>query len=94
MSDKKSKPQQEKKNVKQKKSEEQRAHYLKPVDQILDRIKWDNILNKELDEFIIGYLDRFLGIMETTIQEYEEGALIPFHRIYYLKLHGNVCIVV
>jgi hypothetical protein len=32
---------------------------------ILDRIKWDNRFSEE--DFTIGYLDRFLGVIESDL---------------------------
>jgi len=70
--------------VKEKKSFE---NYLKPVDQILARFKYDEKLQTLQDEIIIGYKDRFVGIMETTIREYEMSDIVQ-HRIYYLQIRG------
>jgi uncharacterized protein (UPF0248 family) len=54
---------------------------------ILDRIRWDTTLEEE--DFVIGYLDRFLGIIESPLAAHDFGE-IPLHRIYYFKYRGTV----
>ncbi|CAG8539067.1 24572_t:CDS:2 [Dentiscutata erythropus] len=54
----------------------------KPAHEIYNRLMWDK---DQFGDFSIGYEDRFLGIMETTREEFEE-AEIPFHRIRYFKI--------
>lgn len=71
------------------KTQEQKQHFLKPIDQIMNRLKWDERFSKDYQSFVIGYMDRFTGMQETTIGEMEEQALIPTHRIYYLKATDN-----
>jgi len=58
------------------------------ANEILSRIKWDPKFNPE--EFIIGYKDRFEGIMEISFKEFEENAEIPVHRIFYFKQNGFI----
>lgn len=57
---------------------------------IISRIKWDEKFSTFLDDFTIGYLDRFEGLKTTTIKEFEESDEIPFHRIWYLYFNGIV----
>lgn len=60
-------------------------------EEILNRLKWDSQFPH--DQFVIGYLDRFTGMMETTIEGYldaEDVDRFPMHRIYYFKLNGNI----
>jgi uncharacterized protein (UPF0248 family) len=54
---------------------------------ILDRIRWDERLSD--DDFVIGYLDRFLGVVESDLDSHD-FAEIPLHRIYYFKYRGTV----
>jgi uncharacterized protein (UPF0248 family) len=54
---------------------------------ILDRIRWDEKLSDE--DFTIGYLDRFLGIVESNLDSHD-FAEIPLHRIYFFKYRGTV----
>jgi hypothetical protein len=49
-----------------------------PAFKVLNRILWDPALSKE--EFIIGYEDRFLGILEIPIDEYQQSE-VKDHRI-------------
>ena len=53
----------------------------------MHRILWDPELKKE--EFIVGYEDRFLGIMEITIEEYV-GSQVKSHRIQYYKRNNKI----
>jgi poly(A) polymerase len=55
---------------------------LRQSKELINRIKWDS--NFEPEKLIIGYLDRFVGIMECNLEIYDIGD-IPMHRIYYLK---------
>jgi uncharacterized protein (UPF0248 family) len=66
---------------------------LKGADIIFQRIKWDEAIDKK--EVIIGYLDRFKGIMEINFndfkgvhEDYKEG--IPLHRIRYYKINNKI----
>ncbi|CAG8631700.1 29588_t:CDS:2, partial [Racocetra persica] len=58
---------------------------LKPAHEIYNRLVWEK---EQFGDFFIGYEDRFLGIMETTREEFE-AAEIPFHRIRYFKIISN-----
>ncbi|CAG8513166.1 6467_t:CDS:2, partial [Acaulospora colombiana] len=64
---------------------------LKPAHEIYKRLKWDEEVIPGGD-FIIGYEDRFLGIMEATGRDFEEDE-IPFHRIRYFKIASTGQIV-
>ncbi len=50
----------------------------KPANQILDRILWDPDLKQQ--EFRVGYEDRFLGIMEISVEDYMKSE-VKDHRI-------------
>ncbi|GES76747.1 DUF455 domain protein [Rhizophagus clarus] len=56
---------------------------LKPAHKIYERLIWDQDCISGAN-FVIGYEDRFLGIMEATREEFESEE-IPFHRIRYFK---------
>jgi uncharacterized protein (UPF0248 family) len=73
--------------------EEDEKVKLKGADIIFQRIKWDEAIDKK--EVIIGYLDRFKGIMEINFndfkgvhEDYKEG--IPLHRIRYYKINNKI----
>ncbi|KAL6057184.1 MJ1316 domain-containing protein [Balamuthia mandrillaris] len=59
---------------------------------LYNRLKWDNSLWPEgqMQEVFIGYEDRFEGMKEITLAEFEpdlqeDGGDIPFHRIWYFR---------
>jgi len=62
--------------------EEEKKEKLTTSDSIINRLKWDPSLPGE--DFVIGYLDRFIGIIESTMATHD-WAEIPLHRIYYFK---------
>lgn len=83
---------QRKENVNIKSSEYEKVK-LKGADIIFQRIKWDDAVDKK--DVIIGYLDRFKGIMEINFndfkgvhEDYKEG--IPLHRIRYYKINDKI----
>jgi len=59
----------------------------RPAIDVLNRIKHDKTFN--IDEFVIGYEDRFTGIEELPVKEFEEHE-IPLHRIRYFKRLGQI----
>ena len=74
-------------------SDEDEKVKLKGADIIFQRIKWDDAIDKK--EVIIGYLDRFKGIMEINFndfkgvhEDYKEG--IPLHRIRHYKINNKI----
>mmetsp|Transcript_16721 Transcript_16721/g.14609 ORF Transcript_16721/g.14609 Transcript_16721/m.14609 type:complete len:91 (+) Transcript_16721:1992-2264(+) len=60
----------------------------KGADHIFNRIMWDKTFNKS--EFVVGYEDRFLGIMEIPYEEFELKTDIPSHRIKFFKKNGEL----
>lgn len=71
---------------------EKRKLKLRPANQIYFQILWDpTLLN---DQFIIGFEDRFDGIVELPLSQFSKAkdlfadAFIPFHRVRYIK-RGN-----
>jgi len=63
------------------------AAKLKDAENVISRIKWDVDQNKE--EFVVGYEDRFLGIMELSILVFEKLD-IPMHRVKHFKKKGEM----
>jgi hypothetical protein len=62
---------------KSKKQEEpQKKEKLTTSDAIINRLKWDQSLPSE--DFVIGYLDRFLGIMESTMDTHGKFAIFCY----------------
>ena len=64
---------------------------------VISRIQWDPELLK--DDFIVGYLDRFLGIIEKNFVEFcwedpstvgQDTLAIPKHRIQYFKYKDDI----
>lgn len=60
---------------------------LRPASDILSRLRWD--ANIDIDEYIIGYDDRFLGDKEVPAGQWKaeltDEAFIPMHRILYFR---------
>jgi len=57
---------------------------------VYNRIRWDGSFRP--NEFIIGYLDRFVGIVEVDFMTWEDLSrestqrkFVPFHRVQYFK---------
>jgi uncharacterized protein (UPF0248 family) len=63
--------------------EVQEKKFLRPSDQVLNRIRWDPSF--DVTKLTIGYLDRFDGEMVCDIDIFDLGE-IPFHRIWWFKL--------
>ncbi|CAK84555.1 unnamed protein product (macronuclear) [Paramecium tetraurelia] len=59
----------------------------KPTLQVIDRILWDTKFNKE--DFIVGYEDRFLGIMEVPFTDFIISQ-VKSHRVQYFKQKGKI----
>lgn len=57
-------------------------------DQIFNRILWDKSLNR--DEFVVGYEDRFLGILEIPFNDFSLKTDIPLHRVKFFKRNGEM----
>jgi uncharacterized protein (UPF0248 family) len=64
---------------------------LRPVQDIISRIKWDPDLSA--DDFIIGYEDRFAGVMEIDLVNWKTDQthleFIPTHRIVWIRRKGD-----
>ncbi|CAG5125427.1 unnamed protein product [Candidula unifasciata] len=65
---------------------------MKTADDVVKRIIWDEMLEK--DDFIVGYVDRFQGLVEERFSLFSwenlasvdyEALAIPKHRIQYFK---------
>lgn len=68
--------------------EEQKRKHLRPSDEIISRIKWDDSYDEKL--LTIGYLDRFVGVLRCNLEEFEVGD-IPYHRIVFLE-YDNILV--
>merc|ERR1712038_1051811 len=65
---------------------------MKTAEDVIKRLQWDPMLPKE--HFVIGYIDRFLGVIEESFTTFSWEDLasvdydvlaIPQHRIQYFK---------
>ncbi|KAF0695162.1 Aste57867_14007 [Aphanomyces stellatus] len=64
---------------------------------VIHRMLWDDQINQH--EVVVGYLDRFIGVMERPITSFNWGDMaalshtetaIPKHRIQYFKWKGDI----
>lgn len=60
---------------------------LKGANLIMKQILWDPKLN--FTDFVVGYEDRFLGIIEVSAADFSKSE-IPSHRIRYYKRAGEI----
>lgn len=67
------------------------SRYLRPAQDVIARIKWDPQL--EINDFLIGYEDRFVGVKETPLgnwkSEQTDEEFIPLHRIVWIRMTGE-----
>lgn len=60
---------------------------LRSSEDTYNRIRWDSRF--DTSEFVIGYLDRFVGMREMAFDKFKHDStsenFIPFHRVYYFK---------
>eukprot|EP01102_Stenamoeba_stenopodia_P004264 TRINITY_DN14594_c0_g1_i1.p1 TRINITY_DN14594_c0_g1~~TRINITY_DN14594_c0_g1_i1.p1 ORF type:complete len:135 (-),score=33.89 TRINITY_DN14594_c0_g1_i1:76-480(-) len=56
---------------------------------VCKRIRWDPVLRNQHENFTIGYLDRFDGVVDSPFTEFNFEE-IPFHRIHNFKYRGVV----
>lgn len=70
---------------------------MKTATDVINRIQWDEKLHPE--DFVIGYLDRFLGVIENSFSSFDWEDVtsvdpsilsIPRHRIQYFKYHDEI----
>eukprot|EP00727_Mastigamoeba_balamuthi_P000715 m51a1_g10640 hypothetical protein (1092) ;mRNA; r:11564-15406 len=54
---------------------------------VFNRVRWDPSFNPA--EWTVGYEDRFLGMMEVPLEEYDTEN-IPFHRVWLFKRRGEI----
>ncbi|KAJ5241543.1 uncharacterized protein N7469_003134 [Penicillium citrinum] len=63
---------------------------LRPAGDIINRITWDS--NFERNDYIIGFVDRFEGQLEVTLDSWKREStdeeFIPQHRVLYIR-HTN-----
>ncbi|XP_076010896.1 leukocyte receptor cluster member 9 isoform X2 [Genypterus blacodes] len=71
---------------------------MRTADEVISRILWDPSV--EASEFIVGYVDRFLGVLERPFSEfswdtdpcdcdYSSELALPRHRIQYFSYRGH-----
>jgi len=65
-------------------SSNQKKTKLRTSEDVYDRILWDAVAFAK-EDFIIGYTDRFRGLMEVAFPDFTPGGDIPYHRIYYFR---------
>jgi len=59
------------------------------AEQIFNKIRWDPKYDTSM--FTVGYLDRFIGVMEMSFDKFIVNPdPIPFHRIYFFKLNDQI----
>ena len=72
---------------------------LKTAEDVIRRIQWDEQLDST--EFIVGYVDRFVGLQEKQFDEFsfknfvdvdfeKQEFGVPQHRIQYFKWRGHI----
>eukprot|EP01115_Flamella_aegyptia_P007387 TRINITY_DN306_c0_g2_i1.p1 TRINITY_DN306_c0_g2~~TRINITY_DN306_c0_g2_i1.p1 ORF type:complete len:129 (+),score=31.63 TRINITY_DN306_c0_g2_i1:96-482(+) len=83
------------KKPKSKSEDEELVTVKKPrstIEDVMKRIKWDRKFDQ--DEVLIGYEDRFIGIMETPFSRFDRDVtsetFIPSHRIVYFKCGNQI----
>lgn len=70
---------------------------MRTADDVISRILWDTV---EEEHFVVGYLDRFLGVLERPFSEFNWDAdlcdcdytseiALPRHRIQYFAYRGH-----
>jgi uncharacterized protein (UPF0248 family) len=68
--------------------EKQKLPPLRPVSDVLNRLRHDPILSANLDEYVIGYLERFDGMCEIPVEKWVSEStheeFVPQHRIRYI----------
>ncbi|KAG7469274.1 hypothetical protein MATL_G00127340 [Megalops atlanticus] len=80
------------------KEEQPKKPRMRTADDVISRILWDASLNPA--DFSVGYLDRFLGVLERPFSEfswdtdlcscdYTEELALPRHRIQYFTYRGR-----
>ncbi|CAF9928169.1 MAG: hypothetical protein GOMPHAMPRED_004612 [Gomphillus americanus] len=77
--------------------EEPKRAYLRPASDILNRFHHDRRYKFNIDDYIIGYQDRFVGIKEIPLQkwtkDYTAQEFIPQTRIRYFKRKSDGVVI-
>lgn len=71
---------------------------MRTADDVISRILWDPLV--DASEFIVGYVDRFLGVLERPFNDfnwdtnpcdcdYSSELALPRHRIQYFTYRGH-----
>jgi len=59
------------------------------AEDVFNKIRWDPKYDTTM--FTVGYMDRFVGIIELSFEKFVKNPdPIPFHRIYIFKLNDQV----
>ncbi|KYR00613.1 hypothetical protein DLAC_02637 [Tieghemostelium lacteum] len=69
--------------------EPQKKERFPAAEEIYNRILWDLPNPKDKNDFVVGYEDRFVGIIDVLFTKYELGE-IPLHRVRYFKYKGEI----
>lgn len=71
------------------------AGKLRPAADVMSRLRWDDSMDSS--DFVVGYEDRFAGIMEKELAEWKseqtDEEFIPQHRIAYFKRRSDGVVV-
>eukprot|EP01132_Coremiostelium_polycephalum_P002093 gene2093-2580_t len=68
--------------------DEEKKSRLPSAEEVFNRIKWDCPEGIDANDFIVGYEDRFVGIMNVKFQKFEVGA-IPLHRVRHISYNDR-----
>ncbi len=61
----------------------EKKNKLRTSEDVYGHLKWDTSFTQ--DDVIIGYKDRFRGMMEINYSDFTPGGDIPYHRIFYFR---------
>jgi uncharacterized protein (UPF0248 family) len=67
--------------------EEESKKKVRTAKAAIDKVLWDP--NLDQNEFSVGYFDKYMGVLETKIDEYQKSE-IKEHRLIYLKKAGTI----
>ncbi|CAL1542445.1 unnamed protein product [Lymnaea stagnalis] len=88
----KKRKQKKKRKSEEEEDENKKLPSMKTADDVVKRIIWDD--NLEKDDFIVGYVDRFKGLVEKSFSDFtwedlasldNDVLAVPKHRIQYFK---------
>jgi len=93
MKKRKKEKKQKKQKEKPKEEEQEEKKKGRRVQEVFSRIKWDQQYDK--NQCVVGYEDRFVGIMEGPFElwanrDLTEETFIPWHRVQYFKIGDKI----